>query len=85
VIWPFSGGVQRAVIELKILRKSRAQTVQDGMAQVWSYADRCKADEAHLVIFDRTEGSPWSEKIFKEDGAYRAPDGREMTIGVWGM
>jgi len=50
VIWPFSGGVQRAVIELKALHKSRAKTVQEGLGQVQAYADRCGSKEAHLVL-----------------------------------
>jgi hypothetical protein len=85
VIWPFSGGVQRAVIELKVLHKSRAKTVQEGLAQVHSYADRCGSEEAHLVVFDRTPGKPWSRKIFRKIVVYRPPDGTEQTIGVWGM
>ena len=45
VIWPFSGGVQRAVIELKVLHKSRARTIQEGLAQVRKYADRCGSEK----------------------------------------
>jgi len=37
------------------------------------------------VVFDRTPGKPWSRKIFRKKEAYRAPDGTEQTIGVWGM
>jgi hypothetical protein len=85
VIWPFPEGVQRAAIELKVLHKSRAQTVREGLAQVRSYADRCGAAEAHLVVFDRTPRKIWSKKIFRKIEVYKTPDGRELTIGVWGM
>lgn len=85
VIWLYLDGVQQAVIELKVLRKSRAQVIREGIAQAQSYADRCRADEVHLVIFDRTPGKPWSKKIFRKKGIYKVPDGRENTIGIWGM
>jgi hypothetical protein len=85
VIWPHPGGVQRAMIELKALHKSRAQVVREGIVQAQSYADRCGADEVHLVVFDRTPRKPWSKKIFKKKEVYKAPDGRENIIGLWGM
>jgi hypothetical protein len=34
-------------------------------------ADRCGADEAHLVIFDRRPGIPWDEKIFCRQESFR--------------
>jgi len=80
VIWPFSGGVQRAVIELKVMHKSRARTIQEGLAQVREYADRCGAVEAHLVVFDRTPGKSWSRKIFR-----KKEKGIELAISIWGM
>jgi hypothetical protein len=85
VIWPFPGGAQRAVIELKVLHKSRAKTVQEGLAQVLAYADRSGAEEAHLVLFDRTPGKQWSRKIFRKTEVLSAPEGKEQTVGIWGM
>jgi hypothetical protein len=85
VIWPFSGGVQRAVIELKVMHKSRARTIQEGLAQVREYADRSGAVEAHLVVFDRTPGKQWSKKIFRKIDVTHAPEGKEYTIGILGM
>jgi hypothetical protein len=52
VVWNYPGGVQRAVIELKLLRDSLEKTLTTGLAQTWEYADRSGAEEAHLVIFD---------------------------------
>ena len=39
IVWDYPGGVQRAVIELKLLYRSLAQTLADGLAQTWAYAD----------------------------------------------
>jgi len=79
VLWPYPVGVQRAVIELKVLQKSRAATVREGLIQVRGYADRCGAAEAHLVIFDKTPGKPWSRKIFRKS------EKGEPPVAVWGM
>ncbi len=69
---PASRAVQRAVIELKLLHKSLDATLADGLRQTWEYADRCAAGEAYLVIFDRTPGKPWEEKISCARRASRA-------------
>jgi len=55
--------------------------VWEGLAQMKSYADRCRVDEAHLVLFDRTPDTPWSRKIFR-----RIENGKGVpSIFVWGM
>lgn len=79
--------IQRAVIEIKLLYKSLEQTIADGLRQTWEYADRCGADEAHLVIFDRTPGKTWDEKLFRQEVIYRGAAERPLTfpITVWGM
>ena len=85
VEWPlneaegFFGPVQRAVIELKILRKGIRPTLAEGLSQTADYADRCKADEAHLIIFNRDPAVSWDEKIWHQ---HLVHDGR--TIDVWG-
>jgi hypothetical protein len=80
VIWPHAGGVQRAVIELKILYGTLARTISDGLAQTWEYMDRCGVAEGHLIIFDRTPNKSWDEKIFVREEAYQG-----TPITVWGM
>jgi len=83
VLWPLGDDMrqaQRGVIELKVLYKSLAATLAEGVAQTWAYADRCGAQEAHLVIFDRTPGKPWEEKIFHREQLFQ-----ERLITVWGM
>ncbi len=86
VIWPATGegvgpsGRQRVVIECKLLHGSLAATLGKGLRQTRAYMDRAGADEGHLVIFDRTEGRTWDERIFcreEEEGGKR--------ITVWGM
>ena len=75
VVWPRhgAGGPQdaadRIVIECKVLHRSLERTIAEGLVQTATYMDRCAAGEGHLVIFDRSEGKAWEEKIFrrKED------------------
>ena len=68
------------VIELKILHKSLDKTIADGLAQTWEYVDRCGAEEAHLVIFDRRPEIPWEQKLFRREETWQ---GHPVT--VWGM
>ena len=79
VLWNHPGGVQRIVLELKILRKTLEQTITEGLAQTLEYGERCNADELHFVVFDRGK-KPWSKKIFQ-----RTRKLRDATIQVWGM
>lgn len=76
----YPGGVQRAVIELKVLRKTLEHTLAEGLAQTWESADRGGAAEAHLVIFDRRPGRTWEEKIWQ-----RSEQHAGLAITVWGM
>ena len=80
VLWPYPGGVEKVVIELKVLHKTLEQTVATGLEQTWSYLDRCGAEEGHLVIFDRTPDKPWEEKLFQREASSHG-----HTIQVWGM
>lgn len=80
ILWNHAGGVQKAVIELKLLHKSLAKTLEIGLEQTLAYLDRCGAEEGHLVVFDRTPGKPWDDKLFQLQETVR---GRE--IQVWGM
>ncbi|MBI1923543.1 ATP-binding protein [Candidatus Poribacteria bacterium] len=80
VIWPDGRGVQKSVIELKILYRSLEQTVEEGLSQTYAYMDRCNTEEGHLVIFDRDEDRAWEEKIFRRQECYLG-----KAIKVWGM
>ena len=72
--------VRKTVIECKLLRDSLARTVRDGLEQTRAYMDRCAAEAGHLVIFDRTEGRSWDDKIFRRVEAAGGP-----PVTVWGM
>ena len=88
ILWRLKdGSFQRVIIELKILRRSREQTIIDGMAQTWKYVDRCGADEAHLIIFDRAVKKPWEDKIFLEKRVFGVTDDHQVgfPITIWGM
>ena len=80
VIWPWPGGEQRVVVELKVRHGALEQTIEQGVAQTWAYLDRCGAEAGHLVIFDRDEKRDWAEKIFVREEAYQG-----VKIKVWGM
>ena len=91
IVWPRGGGgsggagapasSRRHVIECKVLRKGLEATLREGLEQTAGYMDRCAAESGHLVVFDRSEGKTWDEKIFRREEP--APDGRAIT--VWGV
>ena len=83
IIWPAGAPPERTrrmVIECKLLRGSLEETIRTGLEQTRAYMDRCGAAEGHLVIFDRTEGKPWRDKLFRRE---RTDGGAPVT--VWGM
>ncbi|MBM3740947.1 MAG: ATP-binding protein, partial [Acidobacteria bacterium] len=54
IVWPYGGGTQRAVIELKTAPQPPSQAaLTDALAQTADYMDRCGASEGHLLWFDR--------------------------------
>ena len=83
ILWPGPGQArpgqeaQKAVVECKLLYRSLEQTVREGLEQTREYMDRCAAGEGHLVVFDRTPGVSWEDRIFRRDD--------EGGITVWGM
>jgi len=84
--WPideqqgFYGPVQRIVIELKLFKKGSAEAVlKDALPQTADYADRCGADEAHIVVFDRRPDVSWEERIWQRQTTQGA-----WTITLWG-
>ncbi|MBC8264158.1 MAG: ATP-binding protein [Anaerolineales bacterium] len=88
VIWPYPsassgqapGGVQKSVLELKVLYRSLEATIEEGLEQTWAYMDRCDAEAGHLVIFDRAPNKSWDEKIFTRRESHEG-----VEIKVWGM
>ena len=82
IVWPSDGDLnaQKAVIECKVLRRSLDETLREGLRQTRAYMDRCAAAEGHLVIFDRTKGRAWDQKVYRRE---EADAGAPVT--VWGM
>ena len=88
VIWPLGassdGGApsrreQRVVIECKLMRDGLDAALRVGLPQTAAYMDEWGAAEGHLVLFDRTAGRKWGEKIFRREAEH---DG--VSITVWG-
>ena len=77
---PYSKGIQKTIIELKIKYKSIEKTIENGLEQTYSYMDKCNTNEGHLIIFDRSKNKTWDEKIFEKEYNYK-----NSTIKVWGM
>ena len=86
LVWPVGGpageprSTQKVVVECKVLHRGLERTLHEGLEQTRAYMDRCAAAEGHLVIFDRTEGRSWEDKIYRRD---ETEGGAPVT--VWGM
>jgi hypothetical protein len=84
--WPlddalaFRGPVQRVVLELKIRRKSIEITITEGIEQTSSYAATCGAEEAHLLLFDRSGEKEWDAKIWERTETFYG-----RAVQIWGM
>ena len=72
--------MQQVVIECKVLHRGLERTLREGLAQTRAYMDRSGAAEGHLVVFDRTEGRSWDEKVFRRDEVEGG-----IPVTVWGM
>ena len=81
IVWPHGGQSRRFVVECKILHRSLERTIADGLEQTARYLDRCAAEAGHLVIFDRSEGKNWDDKVFHR----RRQSAGGVEIDVWGM
>ena len=80
VKWPHGNGVQKIVMELKILYKSLKKTIAEGCAQLAEYMDKCGSDSGHLIVIDRDPERKWEDKIFQRDEMFE-----NKRIKVWGM
>ena len=88
ILWPGGDGPpehrRKFIIECKVLHEGRRQslegTIRQGVEQTLGYMDRCGSGAGHLIVFDRTAGKPWEERVFRREVRR---DGR--TIVVWGM
>ena len=80
VIWNYPQGIQKEIIELKILYSNLDKTISKGLKQIDKYLDRCAQKQGHLVIFDRRVSMSWDEKIFRRQELVN-----NKCITVWGM
>ena len=83
LVWPVDGDrgrPQKVVIECKVLHRGLAQTLREGLAQTRAYMDRCATAEGHLVLFDRSEGTSWDDKVYRREETEGGP-----PVTVWGM
>ena len=83
IVWPLGRDLLRPrklVVECKLVRGGLEATIRQGLQQTRAYMDRCGTEEGHLVLFDRTAGKPWEEKVF-----HREEDADGLSIAVWGM
>ena len=88
VLWPREPGQpsdlwERFVVECKVLRdsdrKSLAGTVERGVEQTLGYMAKCRAEEGHLVVFDRRAGA---EDRRGGEGGADGSDRRQDRRGV---
>ena len=91
MVWPVGGRdgetragadrpTQKVVVECKVLHRGLDETLREGLEQTRAYMDRCATAEGHLVIFDRTEGRPWEDKVYRRDETEGG-----VPVTVWGM
>ncbi len=77
---------QNIIIELKI-RNEKQNTSESlneiktkALEQTAEYADKCNADNANILIFDRRKNIKWEEKCFTEIKEYGG-----QKIKIWGL
>ena len=75
-----SGGEQRVVIELELLRGSLEQTTAEGVEQTSKYMSTAGTEEGHPIIFHRDPNKPWEQKISRQNETYQ-----QHSITVRGM
>ncbi len=81
IVWPQGGRERRYVVECKVRYGDLERTIAEGMAQTRAYVDRCVAEAGHLIVFDRSPGLTWEQKIFRREPA----PGMDAPVTVWGM
>jgi hypothetical protein len=63
VHWPYQGGVQREVLEMKVWRDGQADPVTRGLDQLGRYLGSLGLDHGTLLVFDRrSTASPLAER-----------------------
>lgn len=79
VTWASETGPQKIVITLAIAHGEPETWLMTRLNQTLAYLIHCRAEEGHLVIFDRTPDKSWQEKQFRRQAT---ANGRTLTL--WG-
>ncbi len=58
VEWPYRGGVQREVLELKVWRDGQGDPLHRALRQLGKYLNTVELDHGALLIFDRRHDAP---------------------------
>ena len=82
IVWRQGSRDRRFVVECKVLHKDPKRTIADGLTQTRAYMDRYGAEAGHLIVFDRSPGRTWEDKVFRRE-MQPGPGGAPVT--VWGM
>jgi hypothetical protein len=78
VRFPYSGGMQRWAIELKVWRDGRPDPLDQGLEQLSSYLERLGLDDGTLILFDgRPQAPPPPERCSQSETEHR---GRRIRI-----
>lgn len=82
--WPpteqgYQGPIQTVVIELKIQHQTLDSTIKKGLKQTFDYCEQVGAQQAHLVIFNRSADISWQDRIWHQSKQFQS-----HTINVWG-
>ena len=78
VRWPYSGGIERWALELKVWRDGRPDPLPEGLEQLSAYLDRLELGEGTLILFDgRSQSPPLPERCSRSE-----MDHRGRRIGV---
>jgi len=77
--WPWSGGLQREVIELKVWRDGRPDPLKRGLGQIDDYLASLELETGTLVLFDRRNERVAMEQRIRFDSTVTA-SGRAVTL-----
>jgi hypothetical protein len=78
VEWPYSGGVQREVLELKVWRDGKGDPLAQALGQLGGYLDTVALDHGALLIFDRRQEAPPVEE--RSEMGELEHDGRRICV-----
>ena len=78
VHWPYRGGLQREVLELKVWRDKKGDPLQTGLTQLSRYLPSLDVDHGALLIFDhRSAAPPLEQRCSKSELQH---DGRRIVV-----